>query len=213
MARRRRVLWPFLAYFVTMFVLMGGLFTFHAPRGAYYHSAPAWLPIAIPMALAAVPNVAASVGRLWPFLRRPQTHRFLAVAGTVGAVVLSLVGSVEIWREWDRSHRLDVAAAEFFAAEAAADDVVMSGDPASLALLSGNPGVATSFDPYPVLEQIVDAYGVEWVMVQLPEGAEIDPLGLWEGGAAEDAEGNRAAWLEDDPAFEFKDVRVFAVER
>lgn len=213
MARRRRVLWPFLAYFATMFIVMGGLFTFHAPRGAYYHSAPAWLPIAIPMALAAVPSVATSIGRLWPFLRRPQTHRFLAVAGMLGAVVLSVVGSFEIWHQWDRSHWLDVAASEFFVAEGATDDVVMYGDPATLALLSGNPGVAASFDPYPVLERIVDAYGVSWVVVQLPEGAEIDPLGLWDGGAAVDAEGNRATWLEEDPAFEFEDVRVYGVRR
>jgi hypothetical protein len=213
MARRRPTLWPFLAYFITMFVVMGGLFTFHAPRGAYYHSAPAWLPIAIPMALAAIPPVATAAGRLWPFLRRLQTHRFLAVAGTLGAVVLSLVGSAEIWRQWDRAHRLDLHAAQFFVAERATDDVVMYGDPATLALLSGNPGVAPSFDPYPVLERIVDAYGVEWVMVQLPEGAGVDPLGLWDGASAVDIEGNRAAWLEEEPAFEFEDVRIYAVRR
>jgi hypothetical protein len=213
MARRRRVLWPFLAYFVTMFAVMGGLFTFHAPRGAYYHSAPAWLPIAIPMALAAISPVANFLGRFWPFLRRPQTHRFLAVAGTAGAIVLSLVGSAEIWRQWDRSHALDVAASEFFLAEGAADDVVMYGDPATLALLSGNPGVAASFDPYPVLERIVDAYGVRWVVVQLPLGAAVDPLGLWDGGAAVDGNGNRAAWLADEPAFEVDGLRVYGVRR
>ena len=213
MARSRRDLWPFLAYFVTMFVVMGGLFTFHAPRGAYYHSAPAWLPIAIPMALAAVPAVATAIGRVWPFLRRPQTHRFLATVGTVGAVVLSIVGSVAIWREWDRSHRLDAAGAEFFVERGLTDDVVMYGDPASLSLLSGNPGVAHSFDPYPVLERIVDAFDVRWVMVQLPEGEDVDPLGLWEGGAAVDAEGNRATWLADEPAFEVPELRIFEVER
>ncbi len=213
MARKRRVLWPFLSYFVAMFAVMGGLFTFHAPHGAYYHSAPAWLPIAIPMALAAIPSAANAAGRFWAFLRRPQTHRFLAVAGTVGAVVLSVVGSAEIWRQWDRSHRLDVATAGFFVGAGITDDVVMYGDPATLALLSGNPGVAAPFDPYPVLERVVDAYDVRWVVVQLPEGDRIDPLGLWEGSAAEDGEGNRATWLEDEPAFEFDDVRIFAVRR
>jgi hypothetical protein len=213
MARRRRVLWPFLAYFVAMFLVMGGLFTFHAPRGAYYHSAPAWLPIAIPMALAAVPTVSNAAGRLWKFLRRPQTHRFLAIAGTAGAIVLSVVGSAEIWRQWDRSYRLDIAAAQFLVDVEATDDVVMYSDPATLNLLSGNPGVAAPFDPYPVIEQVVNAYGVEWLVVQLPEGDDIDPLGFWNGSAAEDAEGNRATWLADQPAFEFEDVRVFRVRR
>ena len=213
MARRRRDLWPFVAYFLTMFVAMGGLFTFHAPRGAYYHSAPAWLPIAIPLAISAVPAVATAAGRFWPFLRRPQTHRFLATAGTLGAVVLSTVGSVVIWREWDRSHRLDLAGAQFFVERGATSDVVMFGDPAALALLSGNPGVAPTPDSYLVQERIVEAFDVKWVMVQLPEGADVDPLGLWHGGAATDAEGNRASWLADDPAFEIPDLRVFEVER
>jgi hypothetical protein len=213
MARRRRDLWPFVAYFLTMFVAMGGLFTFHAPRGAYYHSAPAWLPIAIPMAISAVPAVATAAGRFWPFLRRPQTHRFLATAGTLGAVVLSTVGSVVIWREWDQSHRLDLAGAQFFVERGATSDVVMFGDPAALALLSGNPGVAPTPDSYLVQERIVEAFDVKWVMVQLPEGADVDPLGLWHGGAATDAEGNRASWLADDPAFEIPDLRVFEVER
>lgn len=213
MARRRRDLWPFVAYFLAMFVAMGGLFTFHAPRGAYYHSAPAWLPIAIPMAIGAVPAVATAAGRFWPFLRRPQTHRLLMTFGALGAVVLSVIGSVTVWREWDRSHRLDEAGAQFFVERGATGDVVMFTDPAALALLSGNPGVPPTPDPYPVLERIVEAFGVRWVMVQLPDGADVDPLGLWDGGAAIDAAGNRADWLSDEPAFEVQDLRVFEVER
>lgn len=213
MARRRRELWPFVAYFLAMFLAMGGLFTFHAPRGAYYHSAPAWLPIAIPMAISAVPAAATAAGRLWPFLRRPQTHRFLATAGTLGAVVLSTVGSVAIWREWDRSYRLDVAGAQFFVERGVTNDVVMSSDPAALALLSGNPGVASTPDSYLVLERIVAAFDVRWVVVQLPDGADSDPLGLWRGGAARDAEGNRATWLADEPAFVTPGLRIYEVVR
>lgn len=212
MARRRRDLWPFVAYFVMMFAAMGGLFTFHAPHGAYYHSAPAWLPIAIPMALSAVPAVATRAGGFWPFLRRPQTHRFIATVGTLGAIVLSTVGSVIVWRDWDRSHRLDLAGAHFFVERGVTRDVVMFTDPASLFLLSGNPGVPPTPDSYLVLERIVEAYDVQWVMVQLPEGADVDPLGLWHGGAAIDPEGNQAGWLADEPAFETREVRVFEVE-
>ena len=211
MARRRRELWPFLVYFVVLFVVMGGLFTFHAPHGAWYHSAPAWLPFAIPLSVASLPVVATAIGRFWPFLRRPQTHRFLAVVATLGAVVLSVVGSLTIWREWDRSHRLDTAGAAFFEAQDATDDVVMYADPATLALLSGNPGVAPTFDPFPVLERIVDAYGVRWVMLQLAEGESRDPLGLWAGSASTDVDGNRATWLADEPAFDIPGLRIYEV--
>ena len=85
MFRRRVELAPFLVYFVVMFVAMGLLFTFHAPKGAFYHSAPAWLPWAYGIAAAAVGPACTAAGRLWPFLRRPRTHRFVAVAGLAGA--------------------------------------------------------------------------------------------------------------------------------
>ena len=73
------------------------------------------------------------------------------------------------------------------------------------------PGVAASFDPYPVLERIVDAYDVRWIMVQLPEGGDIDPLGLWHGGASVDSEGNVATWLADEPAFAIPELRIYEV--
>ena len=41
---------------------------------------------------------ATAAGRAWPFLRRPATHRFLAVAGLVGAFALSLAGSAVLHR-------------------------------------------------------------------------------------------------------------------
>ena len=45
--RRRSELAPFYVYFAVMFFVMGAIFTFHAPKGAFYHSAPAWLPWAL----------------------------------------------------------------------------------------------------------------------------------------------------------------------
>ena len=58
-----------------------------------------------------------------------------------------------IYGQWDRSHTLDQAAAQFFEEQGATNDVVMYADPATLALLSGNPGVAPPFDPYPVVKR------------------------------------------------------------
>ena len=54
MFRRRSELAPFYVYFAVMFFVMGALFTFHAPKGAFYHSAPAWLPWALGISAAAV---------------------------------------------------------------------------------------------------------------------------------------------------------------
>ena len=54
-SRGRAEMAPFLTYWIVLFVLMGGLFTLHAPFGAWYHSAWAWLPFAIPLLGGIVP--------------------------------------------------------------------------------------------------------------------------------------------------------------
>jgi hypothetical protein len=209
--RRRAEVAPFVAYWVVMFVAMGAIFTFHAPHGAYYHSAAAWLPFAFPMAVAATGPVLTALGRWWRFLTRPPTHRFVEVAAVVGAVVLSVVGSVALYRLWDSSHQRELAAAAYLRESGQTDVTVMYGDPASLWHLTANPGVAAPFDPYPVVKEVIDAYGIELVIVALREDAEIDPLGLWEGGNAVDADGNQATWLADEPMFEADGVRIYAV--
>ncbi len=208
---RRPDLRPFLVYFWGMFVVMALVFTFHAPKGAFYHSSTAWLPFALPMSVAAIPAAGRWAARWWPFLGRPRTHRFLAAAGLAGALVLSVVGSAALYRQWDESRTQDVAAASFFVDNGHTTDVVMSSDPASLYYFSGNPGVAPSFDPYPVIEQILRAYDVQWIYVQLPTGATRDPLGFWNGAAAVDADGNHATFLPAAPAFEAPGVRVYRV--
>jgi 4-amino-4-deoxy-L-arabinose transferase-like glycosyltransferase len=203
LARRRSDLAPFLGYWLVMFVAMGLVFAFHAPKGAFLHTAPAWLPFAFALAAGSVGPVAAALGRWWPFLRRRQTHRFLEVTGVIAAVVLSLVASASQLVTWNRSDAELRAAADYLAGAADRSDVVLSYDPARLYLMSGNPGVAPPFDPDDVIGQVVDAYDVRWVVVTL-EGEDRDPLGLWDGAAS---------FLPDAPAFEAPGVRVFAVPR
>ena len=125
-----------------MFFVMGAFFTFHAPKGAFYHSAPAWLPWALGISAAAVGPALTAAGRFWPFLRRPTTHRFVAVAGLGGAAVLSLIGSAILFQQWDRSRVRDEQVAAFLRANAEPEDVFMASDPASIYPLTGNQGVA-----------------------------------------------------------------------
>jgi hypothetical protein len=133
------------------------------------------------------------------------------VAALAGAIVLSLVGSASLYRLWETSHRRDLAAAQYLTDAGLTDATLLYGDPASLWHLTGNPGVAAPFDPYPVIEEVVRAYDVELVIVTLREDATIDPLGLWLGGNAVDGDGNRADWLATDPTFEADGIRIFAV--
>jgi len=211
--RRRADLAPFLVYFLAMFVAMGLFFTFHAPKGAFYHSAPAWLPWAFGIAAAAVGPACTAAGRWWRFLRRPATHRFIAVAGLVGAVALSVLSSAILFTQWDRSRIRDEQASAFLRANAAADDVFMASDPASIHPLTDLDGLAGPFDPFAVIEEVVDAYDVDWVIVLRPGPGETDPLNLWDGSAGTDSQGEHPTFLPAEPSFEGDDVRVFRVER
>ena len=209
--RRRAELAPFFVYFAVMFVAMGAIFTFHAPKGAFYHSAPAWLPWALGIAIAAIAPACTAAGRFWPFLRRPATHRFIAGAGLAGAMALSVVGSGILYADWHRSRVRDEQVAAFLNANAQPDDVVMGSDPASLYPLTGKRAVAAPFDPFRVIEQVVDAYDVRWIVVLSPGNDESDPLNLWNGSAGVDSEGEHARFLPSRPAFEGDDVRIFRV--
>ena len=209
--RRRPELAPFFVYFLALVVLMAGLFTFHAPQSAWYHSAPAWLGFGLPLALAGIPPSAGAIGRFWPFLRRPRTHAFLAVVGVIAAVVLSVLGSLSLHSSWVSSRERDVAAASFFLDNGITDDVVMYREAAMLHRMTGNPVVAFPVDPYPVIEEVIRAYDVEWVVVSQLATELRAPLGLWDGGRAVDDQGNPADFLADDPVFETDSVRIFEV--
>jgi len=209
--RHRRELWPFLAYFVAMFVAMGAIFTFHAPKGAFYHSSLAWLPFAAALAVSNLGPAATAAGRAWPFLRRPATHRFLAVAGLMGAFALSLAGSAVLIGQWSDTHARLQAAARFLVGTGESSAVVMAYDPAALHYLSGHPGVAPPYDLYPIIGQVVRAYDVRWVVITLSPGETRDPLGLWDGAAATDAAGNHPDFLPAAPAFGGPRVRVYRV--
>ena len=209
--RRLPRLAPFLVYGTAMFLAMVLLFTEHAPKGAFLHTAPAWLPIALPLGVAGIAPLATWVGKAWPFLRRPTTHRFLEVVGVGGAIVLALAGALALLGPWQVRTDRQEAAATFLRDEAAPDDVLLAGDPASLYLLTGLRGVATPFDTSDVIGDVIDAYGVDWVVVVLDEGSARDPLGLWDGADAVDATGASPKFLPAEPSFEADGVRVFEV--
>jgi hypothetical protein len=209
--RSRPEVRPFIAYWITMFLAMGLLFTFHAPKGAFVHSAPAWLPMAFAIAVAAVAPVSTSLGRWWPFLARPRTHRFLIGASLVAAVILSVVSSAALFASWRVSNDRLASAGSFLTATAAPDDVVMFADPSRLNLLTDHPGVSAPFDPFDVMEDVVRAYDVRWVVVTLEPGETRDALGLWDGAGGVDSEGASPGFLPDEPAFESPGVRVFEV--
>ena len=210
--RRDPAVTTFLTYFVVMLALMGGIFTFHAPRGLFLHHASAWLPIAAPLGILGITPTATAVSRWWPFLARAATHRFLLVVGILASITISVVTSAILLRAW----REDIAAMEtvgsFLAAYADPEDVIIHRDAPLLTAITGFQAVAPPADPYPVIEEVVRAYGADWVVVQRQtQGSRVEPLGLWEGASSVDKDGNRADWLASTPSLATESIRVYAV--
>jgi 4-amino-4-deoxy-L-arabinose transferase-like glycosyltransferase len=207
--RRRADLAPFLVYWLVLFLAMGGLFTLHAPFGAWYHSAWAWLPFVIPLAVGAFIPGTTALARWLPMLGRRRNQRFLLGAAVVGAIVLSIISSATLMAGWAADASRLATASRFLERQASQSDVVMHVNAPAISLATGLRAVAPPFDPYPVIQEVVRAYDVTWVVVERPPGAGSDPLGLWTGTSAVDVEGNRATFLSSEPAFDSADVRVY----
>ncbi len=210
--RGRADIAPFTIYWLAMFVLMGGVFTFHAPHGLFYHHAAAWLPIAAPMGATAVAPVATAASRWWHFLGRPATHRFLLVASLVAAVAFSVVASALLLaRVADEPCSGRFGGRIPRAARGAPGPRHVQGR-TLLYVATGHGVVAPTFDPYPIVGQVARAYRIRWFVAQLQaRGPVVEPQGLWEGGNAVDPEGNRAEWLARVPAYDDGRVRIYEV--
>jgi hypothetical protein len=113
--------------------------------------------------------------------------------------------------QWSDAHAKLALAGQFLTAKSAAGDRVMAYDPAALYELTGRAGVAPPFDGFPVIGEVVDAYRIRWVVVTLRPGETRDPLGLWNGAAAVDANGNRPDFLPQQPSYSAPGVRVYKV--
>jgi hypothetical protein len=135
------------------------------------------------------------------------------VAGLVGALVLSAIGSAVVYGGWSVADDRLSAAAAFLRVSADPGDRVMAYDPAALHARVSMDGVAPPFEPFATVGEVVDAYDVRWVVVTLGPGESRDPLGLWGGAAATDATGAHPAFLAEQAAFAAPGVRVYEVVR
>ena len=201
--RLRSDLAPFVVYWLVLFAAMVLVFTLHAPKGAYYHSAWAWLPFAIPLAVASSEPMLHALGRRVHLFRRPRNIRFLGGAALLGAVILSVVGSASLVIQWDRDYANVETAASYIRREASRGDVVMYTDPPSLNLATGNPAIPPPFESPAVIGETARSYNVRWVVVERAAHAEQDPVRLWEG----------APWLSPQPVFDSDYIRIFTVKR
>jgi dolichyl-phosphate-mannose-protein mannosyltransferase len=167
-ARRRSAdFGPYFAYAAILFVFSAIVSAVHVPGGTFIHSAVALAPHAYILALEGI-----AVAVAWVAARRPAWNREAATklftAFTVGFVVLvAIPGSLATWRIWDnvRVGRQAVAAALDLAG-AAPDARIMTIDAAGYRYWTGRGGVVSPNDPIETIQQVADAYGIEWLVIE-----------------------------------------------
>ena len=163
--RRNTAFAPFFVYAAALFAAHGLLFPVLVTHGTFIHSAAALVPHSY---LLVVAGVAASVR--WLAGRRPgwdvqQATRVF----TYGAAMVALLGAgvqtINTVGQWSAARNVQDQLADSLGA-APVSERVMSANPGAYRHLSGHPGLVTPSDPLPVIEQVLRAYNVRWLVLE-----------------------------------------------
>jgi hypothetical protein len=166
---RRRSVWfgPFFTYAAILFAFSAIVSAVHVPGGTFIHSAVALVPHAYILVLEGV-----AVAVAWITARRRKWNREMATSLFTGAVVAfasiaTFVVGLGVHAGWtaQRADRRALAAALDLAG-ATADARVMSLDAAGFNYISGHPGVVIPNDPIETIQQVADAYRIEWLVIE-----------------------------------------------
>jgi hypothetical protein len=166
---RRRSVWfgPFFTYAAILFAFSAIVSAVHVPGGTFIHSAVALVPHAYILVLEGV-----SVAVAWIAARRRAWNRHMATSLFTGVVVAfasltAIVVGLGVHAGWaaQLADRRALAAALDLAG-ATADARVMSLDAAGFNYISGHPGVVTPNDPIETVQQVADAYRIEWLIIE-----------------------------------------------
>ncbi len=167
-AWRRRsdsAFWPFLVYGVALLAVMGLLFAVLVPHGTFLHSAAALVPHTF---LLVTVGIATVVG--WLAQRRPAWNapRATAVFTYAAVGVIALGAALQTFNtigQWSATRTVQQELAQSLRA-APAMDRLMSADPGAYNYLTGRQGIVTPNDPLPVIESVMRAYDVRWLVLE-----------------------------------------------
>jgi hypothetical protein len=166
---RRRSVWfgPFFVYAGLLFAFSTLVSAVHVPGGTFIHSAVALVPHTYILALEGI-----AVGVAWIAARRPRwntavaTRLFTTIALAVG-IGLSVVTTLTVHASWAQKRDERATLAAGLAAFASDPDArVMSIDAAGIKYATGHGGVVSPNDPLDVVQQVADAYRIEWLILE-----------------------------------------------
>jgi hypothetical protein len=174
----------------------------HVPGGTFIHSAVALAPHGYILALEGI-----AVAVAWAASRRSTWNaaaatRLFTTAAVAVAIVLAAVGSVTVHNSWSaKRDRAVIVAAALDEAGAGEGDRVMSIDAAGTRYWTGRGGVVLVNDPLETIAAVVDAYDIDWLVVERDDSVE---------AVGDVLDGQRPAWI-GEPALEHGDPVELAV--
>ena len=163
--RRSSVFQPFFIYCAALVAVMVVAFAALVPHGTFIHAASALVPHTF---LLVVAGLAAAVR--WVAERRPTwsaataTKRFTAAAVAIALIVAGLQ-TVSTARQWSDVRDVQEALVERLR-DVPRSDRFMAVDPGAMNYLTGLQGVVTPHDELPVIERVMSAYNVRWLVVE-----------------------------------------------
>lgn len=163
--RRDPAFVPWLVYAIALFAFSGILSAVHVPSGTFLHSAVALVPHAYVLAILGIGVAVSRVAQSRPSWDVPRATRNFTVIAVAVAVLVGAAATVRVASAWRTEEAIRRPIAQVLAA-IPADDRVMSSDPGAYAFLAGRGGVVTPDDELPVIEDVLRAYGVRWLVVE-----------------------------------------------
>jgi hypothetical protein len=144
---------------------MIGAFAVLVPHGTFIHAAAALVPHSFLLVIAgtaAVVRWVAARRRTWSVSRATATFTAAAVAITFMAAAIQTVATM---REWSAVRRVHDAIAVGLR-NAPQSDRFMAVDPGAINYLTGRQGVVTPHDELPMIESVLRAYDVRWLVLE-----------------------------------------------
>ena len=163
--RRSAAFHPFFVYGAALLVVMVLVFAVLVPHGTFLHAATALVPHTFLLVTAGTAAVV-----LWVAARRPSwsvataTRTFTAAA--VGIVVVAAgLQTAQTTGHWAEVRAVHTALAAQLA-NSPATDRFMAVDPGAMNHLTGRQGIVTPHDSLPVIETVMRAYDVRWLVLE-----------------------------------------------
>jgi hypothetical protein len=158
---------PFFTYVAILFAFSALVSAVHVPGGTFIHSAVALAPHSYILALEGIVAIVA-----WIAARRPRWNQDTAtrlISGFVVAIVVlaAIPGAIATNRIWD-AEAIDrqAVASVLDRAGASPDARIMSIDAAGYRYWTGRGGVVSPNDPIETIQEVADAYRIEWLVVE-----------------------------------------------